>query len=152
MPDERARILANAATRLTEQVGALAQVVEELGDRLQDTEELAKVNTRRVKSNERKANLLRVLLIFDMLLTVMGFYLGFTLFETNSRLDAVCPLYTWAIGSYAPQSRSAGPDREQYTQWFEKTRTKFVDMGCGPDYPIVPGAAHPPTAAPTVGN
>jgi hypothetical protein len=150
MPDERARILAGAAARLTEEVSELSVVVGKLGDRLQDTEEMAKANTRRVKSNERKANLLRTLLVFDMVLTVMGFVLGWMLFETNSRIDTMCPLYTWAIGSYAPQSRSAGPDRDQYIQWFEGMRTKFAGLDCGPAYPIVPGAAHPPAASPGV--
>lgn len=149
MPDERARILAEAASKLTEQVGELAHVVEKLGDRLGETEELAKVNAKRVKSNERKANLIRLLLVFDMLITIGGFWLGYTLVATNARLDAMCPAYAFIIGTWAPQSRAAGTDRDTYNQAFVDMRTKFASFECGPKYPVVPGAAHPPTAAPT---
>jgi hypothetical protein len=146
MPDERARILADAATKLTEEVIELASVVEHLGDRLAETEELAKANTTRVKGNERKANLIRALLVFDMLVTIGGFWLGYTLVATNARLDAVCPLYAFIIGTNAPQSRAAGPDRDAYNQAFADMRTDFAGFDCGPRYPIVPGAAHPPVA------
>lgn len=155
MPDERARILTDAAAKLTARVSDLVTEVDQLGDRLHSAEELAKANAalvkanaERVKSNERKANMLRILLAFDMLLTVLAFYLGWTLFETNIRLDAVCPLYAFNLGTYAPQSRAPGADRDLYIQSFDKMRIKFADLGCGPEFPLVPGAAHPPTAAP----
>lgn len=148
MPDERARILADAAARLSGQVTTLTAVVGRLGDRLKDTEALAQANTSRVKANERKATLIRLLVVFDILLTIGGFWVGFTLFETNTRLDAVCPLFAFSLGTYAPQSRAPGADRDQYIQSFANMRAKFADLGCGPNYPIVPGAAHPPTAAP----
>lgn len=148
MPDERARILADAALKLSGQVSELTAVVETFGRRLKDTEALAKANTDRVTSNERKANLLRTILAFDILITILGIALGWSYFETNNRVDTICPAYAFIIGSYAPQSRTPGPDRDQYNQAFADMRIKFKSLGCGPNYPLVPGAAHPPTASP----
>jgi hypothetical protein len=67
---------------------------------------------------------------------------------TNARLDAVCPVYAFIVGTYAPGSRAPGSDRDTYNQAFTDMRTKFESFSCGPKYPVVPGAAHPPTAAP----
>lgn len=150
------------ASKLITTIGELTRAIQMLMDRaeaserkiaatekkIEGTEELAQANTRRVKKNERRAHAIRVLVVVDILFTVMGFALGYSLVATNARLDTVCPLFAFTIGTYAPQSRTAGPGRDQYIQSFGDMRVKFQQLGCGPEYPIVPGAAHPPTAAP----
>lgn len=150
------------ASKLIESIGELTRAIQMLMDRAEaserkiaatektvaDTQELAEANTKRVKTNEHKANFLRGLLLFDMLLTVLGFLLGFYIFHTNARIDAVCPYAAFDIGTYAPQTRSPGVDRDQYIDSFNTMRAEFLDLDCGSKYPIVPGAAHPPTAAP----
>lgn len=150
------------ASKLITTIGELTRAIQMLMDRAEESERKiaatekkieaseTKVEdtTRRVKGNERRAHTIRVLVLFDILATVLGFILGYYIFHTNARIDTMCPVYSWAIGSYAPQTRSAGPDRDQYIQWFDLMHAKFAGLACGPDYPIVPGAAHPPAAAP----
>jgi hypothetical protein len=155
MTEPNPQDLPAVAARLIVTIDGLTKAIELLMDRadatekkVDDTEKLAQTNTQRVKKNERKAHTIRVLVIMDILFTVLGFLFGYYIFYTNGRIDAVCPLYSWAIGSYAPQTRSPGPDRDQYIQWSDMLRDKFSSLDCGPAYPLVPGAAHPPAAAP----
>jgi hypothetical protein len=133
---------------LTKAIGELLARAESSEERISASETKVEDTTRRVKSNERRAHAIRILVLFDILATVLGFYLGYTLVATNARLDTVCPLYAFYVGTYAPQTRSAGPDRDAYIRAFADMRIKFIGLGCGPAYPIVPGAAHPPAAAP----
>ncbi len=152
MPDERARILADAALKLTDQVGALTAVVEKLGDRLKETEELAQTNERRVKANERRAHTLRVLLVFDMLLTIVVSLLYWREFDTSRQLDitvsqVLCPLYKASLGAYNPNTRAPGPDRDLYVQNFAVIRQGYGILGCVGPYvppPTTPPASKPP--------
>jgi hypothetical protein len=101
---------------------------------------------RRARLAERFITIISVSLIMDFMLTLAVGYLAFQGYSTNERVQTICPLYAFVIGSYAPQSRAPGPDRDQYNASFSNMRLKFQELGCGPNYPIVPGAAHPPTA------
>jgi hypothetical protein len=140
--------LTKAIQNLLDRAEASERKIAATEKKVEDTEKVAKANTQRVKTNEHKANFLRILLVFDMFLTALGFVLGFYIFHTNGRIDAVCPYAAFDIGTYAPQSRSPGPARDQYIDSFNKMRAKFIELDCGAAYPIVPGAAHPPVASP----
>lgn len=139
-PDRRAEILAEAASRLTTKVSELTDTVGTFSRRLGE-------NERRVKTNERRAHTLRILVIVDIVMTIAIALLTYFIFSTNNRVTTMCPAYAFIVGSYAPQSRTAGADRDAYTQAFIDMRAQFADLGCGPKYPLVPGAAHPPAAA-----
>lgn len=141
MPDHRAEVLAEAAARLTSKVSELTDTVDTFSNRLG-------ANERRVKANERRAHTLRILVIVDIIMTVVIAVLTWSIFSTNNRVTSLCPAYAFIVGSYAPQSRTAGADRDAYNQAFADMRIQFTDLGCGPKYPIVPGAAHPPVASP----
>lgn len=125
--------------RLTSAAGKLGKEVAQNTDAIDSL-------MRRAKLAERFIFIISVSLIMDFVLTIAVGILAFQSYSTNERVQTICPLYAFTIGTYAPQSRSAGADRDQYTQSFADMRAKFEELGCGPDYPIVPGAAHPTTA------
>ena len=100
----------------------------------------------RMKRSERAIAFIVASLILDVILTLVVGYLIYGQYNTQKQLHAICPLYAFSLGTYAPLTRSAGPDRDAYIQRFEDMRHQFQIFGCGPDYPLVPGAAHPPNA------
>lgn len=142
MSEQPKESLTARITRLTSVASKLASMVGQNTDAIENL-------TRRAKLAERFIAIISVSLILDICLTVAVGYLAFASYSTNERIATICPLYAFVIGSYAPQTRAPGDDRDSYNTAFEKMRIKFQDLNCGPDYPIVPGAAHPPTAAPT---
>jgi hypothetical protein len=127
--------LTAAASKLAKEVGQNTDAIDSL--------------MRRAKLAERFITIISISLIMDFALTIAVGILAYQSYSTNERIATVCPLYAFIVGSYAPQTRAAGPDRDQYVASFEKMQIKFSELGCGPDYPIVPGAAHPPAAAPS---
>lgn len=145
MSDELQESLSARIVRLTVAASTLSKAVAQNSDAIESL-------TRRAKLAERFIAIISVSLIMDISLTVAVAILAYQSYSTNNRLATICPLYAFTVGTYAPQSRKAGQDRDQYVQAFTDMRIKFEQLGCGPNYPIVPGAAHPPTAAPTVGN
>lgn len=145
MSDELQESLSARLGRLTAAASTLSKSVAQNSDAIESL-------TRRAKLAERFIAIISVSLIMDISLTIAVMILAYQSYSTNNRVATICPLYAFTVGTYAPQSRSAGSDRDQYVQAFTDMRIKFEQLGCGPNYPIVPGAAHPPTAAPTVGN
>lgn len=143
MSDEQQESLSGRFARLTAAASKLAKEVSQNTDAIDSL-------MRRAKLAERFIAIISVSLIMDFALTIAVGILAYQSYSTNERIATICPLYAFTVGTYAPQSRSAGGDRDQYVASFDKMRVKFAELGCGPDYPIVPGAAHPPTASPDV--
>lgn len=147
MSEDAPETLMARMTRLTVAASKLGKEVA------QNTRELAQNTSaiqdlmRRAKLAERFIAIISVSLIMDFILTGAVAWLAYQSYNTNERIATICPLYAFTIGTYAPLSRAAGADRDQYNASFDKMRLKFGELGCGPDYPIVPGAAHPPTAS-----
>lgn len=77
------------------------------------------------------------LMISVGLVLVMG-YMAYTTAITNHRIDALCPAYAVIVGSYAPSTRAAGSDRDAYTAAFTGMHTLYNNLGCAPNYPVVP--------------
>lgn len=134
---------------LAERVLALTRTARDLGKLVTSLQTSIEDLTRRAKLAERFITIISVSLLLDITLTVAVVLLAWSNYNTNNRVDTVCPLYAFTLGTYAPQSRKSGDDRDQYVAAFADMRMKFAELGCGPNYPIVPGAAHPPTAAPS---
>lgn len=131
--NERAETLANAAAILTKTVAALSDDIDVLA--------------RRAKRAEWFIKLITVSLILDFILTLSVSYLVANNITTQSRIATICPLYAFTLGTYAPTTRKTGADRDQYVQQFSDMRDKFENLGCGPDYPLVPGSSNPKPAA-----
>lgn len=129
---DRAMILAEAATVLSEQVADLS---EDIG-----------VLSRRAKRAERFITLITLSLVVDFILTITVSFLVANNITTQSRIATICPLYAFTLGTYAPITRRSGSDRDLYVQQFADMRLKFESLGCNPqDYPLVPAA--PPVPA-----
>lgn len=135
------RELAKSAAELTTSVKTLTEAVEKLMGR--------------TERSERAILLTVVTLIIDVVLTIgvgLSFYAQFA---TNSKVEqairqqeitttqVLCPLYAVFLGSYNPQSRASGSDRDIYEQNFVVIRDGYKTLQCST--PIVP----PPTRAPT---
>jgi hypothetical protein len=135
------RELAKTAAQLTESVKTLTEAVGKLMDR---TERSEKAILRTV-----------ALLILDVVLTIAVGASIYAQFATNARVEqairqqdvtttqVLCPLYAAFLGSYNPQSRAPGSDRDIYEQNFVVIRDGYRILGC--NTPFVP----PPTRAPT---
>jgi hypothetical protein len=120
--DDSRRELAATATELSSKVGELRTSIDQLG--------------RRTGRAERFIALIGVSLILDVLLTVIVSVLIFNQHSTSARVDNVCQLYGFVVGSYAPQTRSPGDDREAYEQAFTAMRAGYDALGC--TAPLVP--------------
>lgn len=46
------------------------------------------------------------------------------------RVQVLCPLYKVMLGSYAPESRAPGPDRDKYEQVFTDMRAQYAVLRC----------------------
>lgn len=46
------------------------------------------------------------------------------------RFQVLCPLYKVLLGSYAPESRAAGPERVKYEQVFLEMRNQYAVLAC----------------------
>lgn len=125
---DRAEVLASAAMALTSQVTTLSSDIDELA--------------RRAKRAEHFILLITLSLIVDFILTITVSYLVINTISTQYRIETLCPLYAFTLGTYAPMTRKSGSDRDIYVEQFGDMRAKFQALGCGPGYPLVPGAAN----------
>lgn len=46
------------------------------------------------------------------------------------RFQVLCPLYKVLLGSYDPETRKAGPDRDKYEQVFSEMRDQYAVLQC----------------------
>ena len=125
------RELAATATQLNESVKQLQRSIDGIGGRTQRA--------------ERFIVLIGVSLVLELVLLVVVVALLVNQHSTSARVDNVCALYAFVVGSYAPQTRAPGDDREAYIQAFAGLRAGYEALGC--TEPIVPPRvnATPPT-------
>lgn len=163
MTADRPELSAGVAA-LAEQVQVLAGQVEELTD---SNEALAESNDYREKVVRWLKWVTWVHVVFTLGLTTGGWFIGSTqrdiqdnqdeikatnarLEATNARLEAAiarleisvgesCSFYGLIIGSYRPESRPPGQDRETYEDNFDRMRLSFQRLKCDPGS-IVPPA------------
>lgn len=127
----------DTATTLAARAAALAGSVTELRGAVEWLD-------RRANRSRRVLAIAVAGLVLDLVLSVA---VGFALLaqvETSKRQDVVqsevlCPLYAIFIGSYRPESRTEGPDRQKYEEAFTVIRGSYAKLGCtGP--PVPPAA------------
>lgn len=135
------RELAQSAAELTKSVKLLTDAVSKL--------------MARTERSERAILLTIVTLVIDVVLTVVVGASIWGQFATNTKVDAalrqqeittnqvLCPLYAVFIGSYNPESRAPGTDRETYESNFQVIREGYEILRC--TTPIVPPATRAPT-------
>ncbi len=56
--------------------------------------------------------------------------------QTNQRVDGLCPILALVVGGYDPETRAAGPDRDEYIKSFVVMREAYSNLGC--TTPFVP--------------
>jgi len=117
----RAELSANAVT--------LARSVATLNDSINGL-------MRRTARSERAIAMTVIGLLLDVALTVVAAYLVWGQYATQNRVDSVCPLYGYILGSYNPSTRNAGPDRDAYNESFSEMRAGYINLQC--TSPIVP--------------
>ena len=143
MTAEEARVaLAVQAKALADTVGVLAGAVDNLNARTNRT--------------ERTTILVALGLAIDLVLSIAVAVLVWSQIsvstdlqvaiarESSTRQDALCPLYGLLLGSYNPESRAAGPARDQYNQAFVTLRNGYDSLDCA--NPIVPPRVDQPPA------
>lgn len=123
------------AKALVERVGVLSDAVEEL-------------DKRSARSQRVTIGVVFGLLL-DLVLSVAVIATLATQINTNERLQAtidreaatreqaLCPLYSLIVGSYNPDSRAEGEDRQQYEATFAAMRAAYDSLDC-------PGGVVPP--------
>lgn len=126
---------------LTEQARALGRQIEHLS--------LAVERLDRRTNRSEKATLAVVFgLLLDLVLSVAVALVLANQVTTNERIqaavdresltrqEAVCPLYALVIGSYSPNSRAEGPDRDAYNEVYDRLRAGYASLEC--TVPITP--------------
>lgn len=132
MPDR----LAEQARVLADRVGGLSTAVEQLD--------------RRTNRSEKIVFGVILGLILDLVLSVI---VGFVLLELqanseavaatqereiHTRQDSLCPLYSLILGTYNPNTRAEGADRQAYIDQFKVMRQAYDALDC--TSPLVPPA------------
>lgn len=127
---EEAKALAGEVGDLTEEVGHLANGLDELGQRTSRAERIIAV----------VVAIGVVVLILSAAVGVILLQLGQAVDrESQTRQAGLCPLYSVIIGAYNPNSRPEGPQRDTYNQWFDTMRAAYASLDC--TQPIVPPPA-----------
>lgn len=106
--------LAAQAKLLGAQVSALTEAVGDLDNR--------------ANRSRRVLTMAVAGLVLDLVLSVG---LVFTLTEqTRTRDQALCPMFALFVGSYRPDSRAEGEDRERYEAAFVTLREAYAALDC----------------------
>lgn len=71
-----------------------------------------------------------------LVLVVAVGYVGYRNIVTDRRIDGLCPILSLVVGGADPNTRSPGPDRDQYIAAVEVMRKAYGDLGC--TTPFVP--------------
>jgi hypothetical protein len=121
------RELLAVATSLTEVVNGLRASVDAL--------------VTRAEKSERRIFGIVLAVILDLSLTVGLLFLWHSQAQTSNALDdtksqVLCPLYSAFLGSYNPNTRAPGLDRQTYENIFAQFRTSYQHLGC--TTPLVP--------------
>jgi hypothetical protein len=134
----------------------LAAEARALGQDVEQLNETVAANNAQIEALNRRADRAETLItrtwVFLTGLVLLAGVIGVLLFQqlvTGDRLDQVvvaeklarqegqCPLLALFIGSYAPNSRAAGEDRQKYEDAFARIRAIYAKLGC--TEPVVPG-------------
>lgn len=134
------RELLAVATSLTEVVNGLRASVDAL--------------VVRAEKSERRIFGIVLAVILDLSLTVGLLFLWHSQTQTSDALDdtrnqVLCPLYGAWLGTYNPNSRSVGRDRQTYEDVFSLMRDQYQHLSC--TTPLVPKPA-PTTSQPPPSN
>lgn len=102
----------------------------------------------RAEKSERRIFGIVLAVILDLSLTVGLLFLWHSQTQTTAALDdtksqVLCPLYSAFLGSYNPNTRAPGLDRQTYEQIFSQFRSSYQHLSC--TTPLVP---KPTTPAP----
>lgn len=90
----------------------------------------------RIKRAERVSVRTAVATMIVLILTLSVAYVGYRNIVTDRRIDGLCPILALVVGSADPNTRAAGPDRDQYIQALNVMRKAYSDLGC--TTPFVP--------------
>lgn len=128
--------LVEQARQLADRVGGLSLAVEQLD--------------KRTNRSERITIGVVFGLALDLVLSIAVAIVLSNQVSTNARLqgaidreqltrqEAVCPLYSLLLGSYRPESRAPGVDRDQYNATFDVMRKARDTLECAG--PLTPPA------------
>lgn len=59
--------------------------------------------------------------------------------EAQTRQEVLCPFYSLVLGTYNPNTRAEGPDRDEYIRQFDVMRRSHKALDC--QGPLIPPAA-----------
>lgn len=82
------------------------------------------------------ATIIAVLVIAVGFVAYRGIVTDARLVSTNQRVDGLCPILALVVGGADPETREAGPDRDQYVVALNVMRKAYSDLGC--TTPFVP--------------
>jgi hypothetical protein len=136
MPEQRRQLIEEAKS-LGGQVGELTDEVGHLADGLDQLKQ----------RTSRAERIIAVVVVIGAIVLILSIAVGVTLVQLSQLIDreaktrqkALCPFYSLVLGNYNPNSRPAGPDREAYNRNFDAMRLQYGELDC--IEPIVP----PPT-------
>lgn len=139
MTDDGSRELLTLAASLTAAVDGLRESIESL--------------LKRTRRSEKVIASIIVTIIVDVIFTGGFIFLFYNQNRTADALDdtrnqVLCPLYASWLGTYNPNSRSPGPDRDTYIDVFSQMRTQYQHLSCTTPLVPKPTPTTPPTPAP----
>jgi hypothetical protein len=99
---------------------------------------------RRAEKSERRIFGIVLAVVLDLSLTVGLLFLWHSQTETSAAVDdtrneILCPLYASWLGTYNPNSRAVGHDRQTYEDVFSLMRDQYTHLAC--TTPLVPKPA-----------
>lgn len=133
---------------LAERAEGLASQVEKLRDeirRLNDRQNLADHRQKRTqRMSARTALGLALMVVLALILGAITYQQIVTRGEvaavvdreTKTRVQTLCPFYALVLGAYEPNSRPAGPARDQYEANYRVMTAGYVALECVD--PLVP--------------
>lgn len=121
-PDEGKHVTREVAIELRDEVRALRLSVEQFEPRVQRAE---RVSIRTAVAST----------IIAILVLAVGF-VAYRGIQTDQRIDGLCPILALVVGGADPETRAAGPDRDQYVQALNVMRNAYRNLGC--TTPFVP--------------
>lgn len=113
--------LAARASALADKVSGLSLAVAQIG--------------RRTDRSEKLTLAVGLGLALDLVLSAIVAFALHSLYEVKDREDAtrqqaLCPLYSLILGSYAPTSRPEGEERDKYEAAFAEMRDAYASLNC----------------------
>lgn len=129
---ERRRVLAVVAAELGDEVARLTVASSN------QTEEIAKLRAElKVKTWKTtvKIRWMIALVIMDLVLSaamLVGYLKISDLVRDQEtvRAQVLCPMYKVFLGSYQPETRAAGPDRDKYQAAFRDMWSQYAVLNC----------------------